>query len=297
MTEFGLNAGFGEPLGETRLQCIARMGFDSVRQDIIPERAERLIQEFVRFPVLRLHALIMGGKMPGDENTMVDQSRHAATLVKQLQLDLVKSPAFELGNEPNIAREDSACHDPNIFGQCVYQSAMVIWGILGNQTTVISGGIHNPSKKPVQFLRRASEHFPTPDEGNFYVGFHNYAPDMMSPHQPYCGFKSLNDQYENLRRAARGHRLWDTESGCHTLTRTRGKVFKKKLKVTDLDVANWTIERLRLTRLQSFAGTVIFQERDGPDETYFEHLFGLWDVEGELKPQGIAVRDYLSGVI
>ncbi len=279
----------GNALGHETLDGIRALGVDGIRTDIISEGAEAQLREFKDYPGLQLLALIMGGKMHGTADTMVDQARHAARIAKDnLQMyQLPTPPIFELGNEPNIAgpKDHSIWQaQPELFGKTVNRAAQVIWDIMGSDTLVMSGGIHNPGRKAQEYLRSAARFFPpSHGPGNFAVGFHHYAPGMGDPDRPHDDFPSVGAQIESLKQL--GYPLFDTESGGHTAGKERHN---------NQQIARWLPRRLEINEEQGILGSVVFQWNDGPDPNDHEHHFGLRDCDGELKSSAFALRDFTA---
>jgi hypothetical protein len=276
----------GRPLGADTLAVVRKLGAQGIRSDIVPEGAEEQLREFRENPDLRLLALIHGGDMPGTSETLVAEARHAARIARENlgMHELEHPPIFELGNEPTEGRKaDYWKKNPETFGRAVERAAREIWDIMGPDTLVISGGIHNPAPKTQEYLAKAARYFPKPDAGRFAVGFHNYAPGMGDPDEAQAGFRNIDEQIRRLKGL--GYPLFDTESGGHT---------GPKEKHTDEQVATWLRRRLDLAAAWGLLGTVVFQLKDGPDASNFEHRFGLLRVDGTEKPSALALSDWLS---
>jgi hypothetical protein len=258
-----------------------------VRTDVMPQGAEAQLEEFVAAPDLRLLALVHGGDMPGDADTVVREARHAARIAfENLRMDTLPSPPiFEIGNEPTAGSKRRRW-PPETFGKAVAAAARVVWEIGGPETLVVSGGIHNPDRERQDYLRRAAAFFPPPDEARFAVGFHDYAPGMGDPDVPHAGFRTREDQIGALQRL--GWPLFDTESGGHTGPREGH---------TDAQVAQWLTRRLDQGRGWGLVGTVVYQLDDGPDPRHHEDCFGLRRLDGSEKPSGLALRTWMRAAV
>jgi hypothetical protein len=274
----------GKPLGNDTLKAVAGFGAHGIRTDIVPDGAESQLQEFREHDHLQLLALVMGGRMVGDGGTMLSEARHAARIAHE-NLEMGKiphPPIFELGNEPTTGEKSAFWRKPENFGQAVAAAARAIWEIAPD-ALVVSGGIHNPGETTQGYLRRAAKHFPRPKEGNFAVGFHNYAPGMGDPKRAHKGFKNADDQVRRIQDL--GYRLFDTESGGHTAAPENH---------SNEEVAGWLTDRLDLSLRWGLLGSVVFQLNDGPNPKNFEHTFGLLDKDGQEKPSGRALRDWTA---
>lgn len=277
----------GRPLGEQNLNEIRLMGVDGFRTDVLADGAEAQLAEFVANADLQLLALIHGDGMPGDGETMVAEAVHAARIATEnLGMGrLPHPPIFELGNEPTTDdKQDYWKKHPENFGNAVARASRRIWEIAGEETLVISGGIHNPGGKTQDYLKKAAKHFPRPGEGNFAVGFHNYAPGMGDPDRPQKGFRNVEDQIRRLRD--HGYPLFDTESGGHT-GRREGH--------TEEQIAQWLTRRLDQSLKWGLLGTVVYQLNDGDDPTTHESSFGLLRLQDRsLKPSGRALTEWME---
>jgi len=276
----------GKPLGDATLGAIRALGAHGVRTDILPDGAEAQLREFKENPDLQLLALIHHG-LTGDENTMVAEATHAAMIAKRnLQMNELKHPPiFELGNEPRSSAPGKLAlwRDPDRFGTAVRRGAEAIWNEMGNDTLVISGGIHNPSTKEQDWLRKAARHFPRTG-GRFAVGFHNYAPGMGDPDVAHRDFKTVEEQIASLKKL--GFQLFDTESGGHTAPPENH---------TDSEIARWLTRRLDLSREWDLLGTVVYELQDGPDPKKSEHRLGLLRFDDRSwKPSATALHDWLK---
>jgi hypothetical protein len=258
-----------------------------VRTDVEPAGAQAQLEEFAGAPDLRLLALVHGGDMPGDADTVVREARHAARIAfENLRMDTLPSPpVFEIGNEPTAGSKRRRW-PPEAFGKAVARAARAIWEIGGPGTLVVSGGIHNPDRERQAWLRRAAAHFPPPDEARFAVGFHDYAPGMGDPDVPHVGFATRDEQVGRLQ--ALGWPLFDTESGGHTGPREGH---------TEAQVARWLTRRLDQGREWGLLGTVVYQLDDGPDPGNHEDCFGLRRRDGSLKPSGLALRQWMTAAV
>jgi cellulase (glycosyl hydrolase family 5) len=234
---------------------------------------------------LQLLALIHGGDMPGTSETLISEARHAARIAREnLSMQrLRRPPMFELGNEPTEGRKkDYWKKHPETFGKAVDLAAREIWRVCGPETLVISGGIHNPSRTTQAYLKQAARYFPHSGDGNFAVGFHDYAPGMGDPRQAHPGFRTVDEQVKRLQDL--GYRLFDTESGGHTAAPESH---------TDDEIARWLADRLDLSVRWGLLGSVVFQLNDGPDPKQFEHRFGLLRTDRSEKPSAKALSDWL----
>lgn len=274
----------GRPLGDDVLKTVAGLRADGVRTDIIPEGAAAQFQEFREHDHLQLLALVLGNGMRGDAGTMLSEARHAARIAHEnFEMEkLPRPPIFELGNEPTTGEKSAFWRKPENFGKAVAAAARAIWAIAPG-ALVVSGGIHNPGETTQGYLRRAARHFPRPQEGNFAVGFHNYAPGMGDPKRAHKGFKSADEQVRRIQDL--GYRLFDTESGGHTAAPENH---------SNEEVAGWLKDRLDLSLRWGLLGSVVFQLNDGPDPRNFEHTFGLLDTNGHEKPSAAALREWIA---
>ncbi len=277
----------GKPMGRGVFDGIRALGARGIRTDIYTDAPHLQLREFVDYQDLQLLLIIMGDKVPGTPDDLVKRAREVADLAKQLDMDkLPLPPMFELANEPDAPKKYVPTiwrKKPELFGAKVAETARAIWGILGQSTLVISGGVTTPSKDSQDYLRKAAKYFPR-GEGKFALGFHHYAPGMGDPDKPHKGFKTVKDQMQALK--AIGFDLFDTESGGHTAPPE---------KHNDDEIARWLGRRLDINKEHGVLGSVVYQWLDGPSPSYFNDRFGLMTMDGTPKKSAEALRSWLSG--
>lgn len=269
--KLGLNAGFGALIGEADLALIRSLKFDTVRQDVrLAEDAGPLAAELAGAGLSAILVL---------DPAVWPAARSIAEAVAAAG----GSVAFEVGNELDGVR------DPRAYALAFGVVEAAIRSVQPD-ATVITAGIRSLRKECVGWLRTVIGTGQVSERA--CVGYHVYR--STPPGVPCEGYSRREDEYDALRDAARGRRLWMTEGGYSTAPRKSGGLagcLGRTWRYSDDEVAGFLDYELRLNRDQGSESFVVFQIGDGPrDEN--EMRFGIRRMDGTLKPSASVVARY-----
>lgn len=281
----GLNAGFGQPLGDD-LDLIHALGFAFVRQEFRADRSDdevrTLLSEFVDTPV-GLLALLGGGRMRAPSGGRVEPhvlAAHGARVVRIAAALGLSDVRIEVGNEPDLAHPDYRTR-PQDFAVAVRQAFDAVRDA-GFAGPVITGGISNLSEEGLEYLDRMLQ-AGVPDEA--LLGFHRY-PRGMGPRKPQEGFRSREAEWKALMGLAGGRQVACTELGHHTAPRpTRFLGFiPVRRRVSDEEVADHMAFDLEFFAERGCALTAVYQWNDGSRPDVHLDRYGIRRQDGSLKP-------------
>ncbi len=266
-----LNAGFGALIGAADLALIRSLGFQGTRQDVrLAEDAGPLAAELAG---AGLSAILV-----------LDQATWpAARSIAEAVTAAGGSVAFEVGNELD------GVQDPRAYALAF---GVVERGIRDAvpDATVITAGIRSLRRECVGWLRTVIGTGQISERA--CVGYHTYR--ATAPGVACEGYARREDEYDALRDAVRGRRLWMTEIGWSTAPRKSGGLagcLGRTWRYSDGEVADFLDYELRLNRDQGSESFVVFQLNDGPRDVN-EGRFGIRTLAGDLKPSAHVVGRY-----
>jgi hypothetical protein len=275
-----VNAGFGECLDSATLAWIRDHGFRGIRQEIFRgQDAEPIIRELFESD-LEAILLLGGGKMERISfDHTVELARHVALVARDVIGIEPARLAVEIGNEPDLAI-DQYKRDPGEFARLVTACAAAIWQVVPSMS-VLCGGVSNTHKDGLQYLERASRAgFPD----GCQIGYHSYH-TTVTPLTPHSGFRSRQEEFDQLNAICAGRPKWCTEVGWHTFpSDVRSGISRRRVQFNDEQVADFTEQELRLHRAAGSICAALFQLNDGEPALSHEHRYGMRRVDGTPKP-------------
>ena len=277
-----LNAGFGDPLGDAHVQ-IAELGFGGVRTDVKLdiENIKTIIDEQEKYNATSI-ILFNGGHMDWSPEETVDAVTAAARYIKDRNYFQRHNIFFEIGNEPDIAR-DFYKNDPektnDMFWEC-YQAVKLIRSDIG----MITPGVSNLNERGFDYLEEFLDHS---IPAGAIVGFHRYpaGKDYTTPHK---GFDSRKEEMDELVGLARDNKIFCTEAGM-----TQGPHYTKRnfplcfLKKKEYVRPQYQYEAYKadqqINEAYDSVGLVWYQYNDGPNKNNDQDNFGVRYVDGTVK--------------
>jgi hypothetical protein len=291
-----LNAGFGEPLGQSRLKKIHELGFVGIRTGPVFGMLNNVDIVIDELEASELYPLFLfgDGYMDGwTPELFYEMTTHVARRIKRENLFEGRPIYFEIGNEPDIAVplwRQSPKYLADTFWEC-YRYTKAICG----RIELITGGISNLHENGLDWL---SEFMEGLVQDSAIIGFHRYpnGADMTTPHD---GFPSREHEWNKLRSLAGGRRLFCTETGMSTGPHRESKGFplcwlhNNVYMDSKAQAEAFRVEYGFLKR-RGVEGMVWYQHRDGPNRNRLLDNYGILDVyEVEKKPVCDVIRDTL----
>jgi hypothetical protein len=260
-----LNCGFGDPIADADFRLIESLGFAGIRQDVPAGRETLLVRNFARTSLRPLFLL--------DGDSLPQRAAAVAALAAEASLDA----AIEVTNEPDVAPEWQS--NPAALADVVRRIYVAV-----PDFPVVTGGITSTSDRGLSYIERLVAAGLPPD---VIIGYHSYR-TTRTPETPLAGFASREAEFDRLRLAAAGRRLWNTEVGWHTAPFSVSKGFplcfvKETKRWTDQDVAGFLAAELELNAAFGAEIMTVYQLNDGPSDTP-ENRFGIRRQDGSLKP-------------
>ena len=271
-----LNAGFGSLIGAADLELIKSLGFAGVRQDVRSvQDARPLAQELADAGMVAILVLDPAVWNGGD----VTATARATEAICSTGLEA----ALELGNELDGAV------DPRNYALAFARAERAIRSVY-DEAVVLTAGIRSTRRECLDWLRTVIATGQISERA--CVGYHTYR--STAPGVPCEGYAFREDEYDALRDAARGRRLWMTEIGWSTAPRKSGGLagcLGRTWRYSDGEVADFLDYELRLNRDQGSESFVVFQLNDAVADVN-EGRFGIRTLAGDLKPSAHVVGRY-----
>lgn len=253
---YGLNVGFGAPIGPELLAALRERGVQMVRldcqgvSDIRPLIIE--VQEAQLIPII-----------------IIRPSRALWVPPDLGPLDV------EISNEPNLGTPPAARQTSIEYAIDVQHVAEA----LGDTHRLWAGVISNLDRKALQWLRESIDHWPA----QVGVSVHRYPPTGAGPAVAHAGHEQRENEVAELQGII-GNRPWGvSECGYHTAEWSTGWwLWRHAHRLTDQQVAEYTAWEADFWTQQNARFFCAYQINDGLSPHYNDH-FGWRDINGNWK--------------
>jgi hypothetical protein len=239
----GIVAGFGEVIGQARLDALWAHGFRLIRQDV---------------QTLCLQAVFNEGRGWEQRGGQMLYITSATTL------PLVPDGSWiEYLNEPEYLT-------PYAYA---YQVRQILPEVQRRNLTLWAGSIGNTDKDSLAWLKTLLDALPELDR----VAVHRYAPDAaQSPERAHRGYYTRESEAKQLQFILNGRAFLVSEVGYYTARHGL------HCALTGEEQARRLQHELGFWQSYGAEAVCLYQERDGPSRAIVDH-YGLRDFEGNWK--------------
>jgi hypothetical protein len=292
-----LNAGFGDLLGNKRLEKIASLGFTGIREgsDGSLKSYLAVVKELGEFEILSPIFLFGGGYMEyATPEMFYTYTTQVAKMIKINGYFQGVPVYFEIGNEPDIAVpqwRQNPKHLADTFWE-VYQAVKSIHG----EIELITGGISNLHDHGLDWLE---EFLLAGVPAKAIIGFHRY-PNGYMIEKPHDGFASREHEMNRLQALADGRRLLCTETGASQGPHKQAKKFplcflNDSVWLDEEEQAEAFKTEWNFYRRRGVLGMAWYQHRDGQHKNNILSHYGIYTSTEEEKLICGQIRELLLG--
>jgi len=211
------------PLASSLLAEISSYRFVGLRVDVsedhVRARSQALAfttpQALLAFPTIKLIFLLAGGSMtrsddaPWTSKGLEDHTRDECRKLLEFGYfdpGRVYHPAFEIGNEPDLAHDYWKGRPKDLAK--TFSTCYAIIREFSSSSPVLSPSISNLNERGLKYLEKMAPYLPP----GCCVAFHRY-PASQFFSTPHKGSMTRNAEIETLREFAGDRPLWNTETG------------------------------------------------------------------------------------